>query len=87
MGETLTLVLRIAGLLIAAAGIVIIFSARRIVNKRGLAEKRPEDPNLPDSISMEDRAKLRYDGALLDIKLRGLLVAAPGFILILIAFA
>lgn len=87
MGETLVLVIRIAGLVIAAFGIIIIFGARKIVDSKGLAEKRPDDPRLPDSMPEEEKAKLRYDGAMLDVKLRGMLIAAPGFILILIGFA
>jgi hypothetical protein len=87
MSETTILILRIAGLVIAAAGIAIIFSARKIVEIKNLAEKRQDDSNLPETMTKEEKARLRLDRAILDVKLRGMLIAAPGFILILIGFA
>lgn len=86
MNVTLILILRILGLLIAAAGVTVIFAASKIVEIRGLAEKKPDDPSLPETLSAEEKAKLKRESAVLDIKLRGLAIAAPGFILVLIAF-
>jgi hypothetical protein len=87
MNATLEWILRILGLLFAGAGLAVVYAAPRIVDKRGLAERKTVDPRLVDHYSPEEQAKFKRDSAILDIKLRGLLLAAPGFVLILIAFS
>jgi hypothetical protein len=86
MNETLELILRIVGLLVAAAGLVVVYLAPRIVDRRDLAARKQIPPELAE-MTEEEQAKYRRDSAILDVKLRGLLLAAPGFVLILIAFA
>jgi hypothetical protein len=86
MDETLKLILQILGLAITAAGMIVVGLAARIVDKKGLAEKKQIDPALLEHYSPEDQAKMRRDAAITDIKLRGAVLAVPGLILILIAF-
>lgn len=86
MNPTLELILRIGGLVIAAGGMAVVFLAPRIVDRRGLADRKKLDPRLLTSLDDAHQAKVRRDAAILDVKLRGLLLGAPGFILILIAF-
>jgi hypothetical protein len=86
MNETLQLILRILGLATAAAGMLVVYLAPRIVDKRGLAGKKTLDPTLVEHMTPEEKDKLRRDSAIVDVKLRGALIAAPGLVLILIAF-
>ena len=87
MDPTLELILRILGLVIAAGGLVVVYMAPRIVDKKGLAAKKTLPPDLDEMMTPEEKDKYRRDSAILDIKLRGLLLAVPGFVLILIAFS
>ncbi|MDD2442541.1 MAG: hypothetical protein PHG76_10525 [Eubacteriales bacterium] len=87
MNPTLELILRILGLVIAAGGLVVVYMAPRIVDKKGLAAQKTLPPDLDEMMTPEEKDKYRRDSAILDIKLRGLLLAAPGFVLILIAFS
>jgi len=86
MNPTLEWILRVLGLTIAAAGIVVVYLAPMIVDKKGLATKKVVDPRYLEHLTPEEQEKYRRDSAIVDIKLRGLLIAAPGFALILIAF-
>ncbi len=87
MNATLELILRILGLVIAAGGLVIVYMAPRVVDKKGLAAKKTLPPDMDEMMTPEEKDKYRRDSAILDIKLRGLLLAVPGFVLILIAFS
>ncbi len=86
MDPTLELILRILGLLIAAAGLVVVYGAGRIVDKKALVSKRQIPAEMAEVMTEEEKNKYRRDMAILDVKLKGLALAAPGFILILIAF-
>ena len=86
MNPTLELILRILGLAIAAAGIVVVYLAPKIVDRKGLAARKTVDPKLIEHLSPEEQTKYVRNAAIVDVKLRGLLIAAPGLILILIAF-
>ena len=86
MDPTLELILRILGLLIAAAGLVVVYGAARIVDKKALVSKRQIPAEMAEVMTEEEKNKYRRDMAILDVKLKGLALAAPGFILILIAF-
>ncbi|NLO37400.1 MAG: hypothetical protein GX112_13765 [Clostridiaceae bacterium] len=87
MNPTLELLLRILGLVIAAGGLVVVYMAPRIVDQKGLAARKKLPPDMDEMMTPEEKDKYRRDSAILDIKLRGLLLAAPGFALILIAFS
>ena len=86
MSQTIELIIRVFGLLIAAAGLCVVYLAPKIVDKRGLADHKKVPPDLAEAMSPEEQQKHRRDSAILDVKLRGLMIAAPGFILILIGF-
>ena len=86
MNETLELILRILGLALSAAGLVVVYAAPHIVDKRGLVGRKKIPPELVEHMTPEEQDKFRRDSAILDVKFRGLLLAAPGFIMILIAF-
>lgn len=86
MSKTVELIIRIAGLLIAAVGLCVVYLAPKIVDRRGLADKKEVPPDLVEAMTPEEKEKHRRDSAILDVKLRGLLIAAPGFVLILIGF-
>lgn len=86
MSETLELILRILGLIIATAGMIVVYAAPKIVAKKGLAEKKQIPPEHLEKMSEEEQKKFRLDSAILDVKLKGLMLAAPGLVLILIAF-
>lgn len=86
MNQTLELILRILGLLIAIAGLIVVYRAPRITDQQGLAEQKMIPPDMETVMTPEEKDKYRRDMAILDVKLRGLLIAAPGFIMILIGF-
>lgn len=86
MTETWEIVLKVLGLLLALAGMAVVFLAPRIVDRRGLAQKKKVDPRLTAEMSPEDLEKYKRDSAILDLKLRGLLLSAPGFVIILFIF-
>lgn len=87
MDQTLLLILRILALAIAAGGMFIVFLAPTIVDRRGLAERKTLDQKMVAQLPPEEQEKMRRTSAIMDVKLRGLLVSIPGFILILIVFA
>jgi hypothetical protein len=87
MNPTVRIVLIVLGLLIGAAGVIIVYLAPKIVAKSGLAEKKPIDPALAENLTAEQQEKHRFDMAVLDVKIKGLLVAAPGFILLLVMYS
>lgn len=86
MNETLELIVRILGFVVAAAGLVVVYAAPQIVDRRRLAQRKTIPPDMEESMTPEEKDKYRRDMAVLDVKLRGLLLAAPGFVLILIGF-
>lgn len=86
MNETLELILRIIGLALTAAGMVVVYAAPRIAESKGLIDKKSIPPERLEKMSEEEQKKFRRDSAILDVKFKGLLLAAPGLILILIAF-
>lgn len=86
MNETMVLVLRILGITLAAAGLILVWLSPHIVDKYGLTARKQIDPRLTGHMSAEEIEKFRRESAVLDVKLRSLLVALPGLILILVAF-
>jgi uncharacterized protein YneF (UPF0154 family) len=87
MNPTVRIVLIVLGLLIGLLGVIIVYLAPKIVAKRGLAEKKPIDPALAENLTEEQQEKHRFDMAVLDVKIKGLLIAAPGFILLLVMYS
>lgn len=87
MTDTMEMLLRILGFILAGAGLIIVYAAPRIVDSKGLADRKQVDPKMAEVMTEEEMKKYRRDGAILDVKLRGLLLAAPGFALILFVFS
>ena len=87
MNPVLRIILLVIGFGIALVGLFIVYRAQRIVEKKGLAEKKIVDPKIADNLSPEQLEKYRRDMAVLDVKLKGLMISAPGFIIILFLFA
>jgi hypothetical protein len=85
MDPVLKIILIVAGGVLAAFGLLIILAAPTLVAKRGLAAKKTIDPALIEHMAPEEQEKYRRDMAALDVKLRGLIFAVPGFILLLVA--
>lgn len=87
MDPVLRLILTIIGFVLAGFGLAIVYAAPRIVDKKGLADKKVIDPKMIEHMPPETHEKYRRDMAILDVKLRGLLFAAPGFVLIMIVLS
>ena len=86
MGIVLEIILKVIGGLLAVAGLVIIYAAAKIVEVRKLDEKKQIDPERVANLDEEAIKKYKRDSAILDVKIRGVLIALPGFIIILIMF-
>lgn len=86
MPEHILLIVRIAGFVISGIGLVGVYLAPRIVERRNLAETRKVPLQMQEMMTEEELAKYRHDAAILDVKLRALLIALPGLILIFLGF-
>ncbi|MHB1484668.1 MAG: hypothetical protein ACYCYI_08385 [Saccharofermentanales bacterium] len=86
MGIVPEIILKVLGSLLAIAGLVVIYAAPKIVAKRKLDEKKTIDPERVAGLDEEELKKYKTDSAILDVKIKGLLIALPGFVIILIMF-
>ncbi len=86
MDSTLRLALTILGFVFAGIGLVVVYLAPKIVRHYGLADKKKLDDKIMAVLSAEEQAQRKLDSAILDVKIKGLILSAPGFILILIVF-
>lgn len=86
MGRIAEIVLQVLGLLILAVGIFVVYTAPRIVEKRRLDEKKVVDPERTADLSEEDLKKFKREAAILDLKIKGVLIALPGALMILILY-
>jgi len=86
MGETAELILKIIGLLVVIAGLIVVYAAPKIVDKNNLAEKKEIDPERTANMDEEGVKKFKRDMAILDVKIKGILIALPGFIIIFVLF-
>ena len=87
MNPVLRIILLLIGSLSALTGLAVVYGAPKIAERRGLVEKKQIDPRIAENLSTEQLENYRRDMAALDVKLKGLMIAAPGFILLLILFA
>jgi hypothetical protein len=71
---------------LAVAGLIVIYSAPKIVKKYKLDEKKEIDPQRTENLNEEGIEKFKFDSAVLDVKIKGILIALPGFLVILILF-
>jgi hypothetical protein len=86
MGRTLEIILQVLGILILAVGVFIVYAAPRIVEKRRLDEKKTVDAERAEGLTEEEIRKIKRESAILDLKIKGVFVALPGAILILIMY-
>jgi hypothetical protein len=78
------LVLKVLGILLVVAGVAMVFMARQIVEKYNLSHKAKVD--FEHEMGEEELKEFKKGKAAVNMKMLGMLVALPGFILILIAF-
>ena len=76
--------LAVLGGILVLAGVAIVYAAPKIVEKKGLAEKKKVDPERIEGLDDDAKRKFRKESAILDIKVKGILVALPGAILIMV---
>ena len=76
------LTLKIAGIVLAIAGAVVVFFAKAIVKSRGMAEKQVVNLDLGQE-ALED---LKLQKAIVKVKVIGGIIFLPGMLLILYAF-
>ena len=86
MGQTLQTILQAAGVLILILGIAVVYAAPKIVDKRKLDERQAPDPERIAGLNEEGIRKFKRDAAILDMKIKGVLIALPGAILILVLY-
>ena len=82
MDGVLKTVLLVIGAIAALAGLVIVYAAPSVVDRKGLAAKRKVDPSLFEHLPPEEIEKYRRNGAILDLKIKGVALAIPGMLLI-----
>lgn len=86
MNTTMEIILKIVGAILAVAGLVVIYGAPKIVDVRKLDEKKKVDPERIALLDEEQVKKFKRETAILDVKIKGLLIAIPGFLVLLILF-
>jgi hypothetical protein len=84
MDPTLKLVLEILCGVAALVGLVIVYAAPAIVDKRGLAAKHKVDPRILEHLPPEQLDRYRRDGAILNVKLVGVGIAVPTLLAIVL---
>lgn len=78
------LILKILAFLFLIPGVIMVFAAKLAVKKFNLAEKTKI--NSAYEMDEEESKQYKYLKAIVNFKMLGLLVALPGFILIIIGF-
>lgn len=86
MNDILQLLLKITGGILGLAGLIVVYAAPYIVDKRNLAEKKEIDPEQTAKMNEEEAKKFKRDSAILDVKIKGIMIAMPGFLIILVLF-
>ncbi len=86
MDPTLKLVLTILLGIVAAAGLLVVFAAPMIVDRRKLADRKKVDPSIVEHMTEEQVEKYRRDAAILDVKLIGVALAVPALFLVVFVF-
>jgi len=78
------LFLKVLAFVFLVAGFAFVFAAKIIVNRYKLVEKQKCD--FEHEMSEEELTKYKYDKALVNMKMWGLLIALPGVVLIFAVF-
>jgi len=82
MDPILKIVLEILGGIVAFVGLIVVYAAPAIVDKRGLAAKHKVDDRMVEHLLPEEVEKYKRDGAILNVKLIGVGIAVPAMLLI-----
>jgi len=78
------LFLQIIGFIFLIPGVLLVFASRWLVRKYGLDNNVKCD--FESEISEEDLKEYKFNKAVVNLKMLGMLIALPGIALILIAF-
>lgn len=78
-----TILLVISGILVIA-GVAVVYAAPRIVEKKKLDEAKSVDPERIAGLNEEGIRKFKRESAILDVKVKGVLIALPGAVIVLI---
>jgi len=78
------LFLKVVGFVFLIPGVLLVFASRWLVRKYRLDNNVKCD--FESEISEEDLKEYKYNKAVVNLKMLGMLIALPGFALILIAF-
>lgn len=78
--------LKVLAIVLIVVGVGIVAVAKFIVKRRSLADRAELPEGQRQSLSVDEQAKQRFISAVLRVKLQGLAVALPGFILVLVLF-
>ncbi len=78
--------LKVLAIVLIVVGVGIVAAAKFIVKRRNLADRVELPEGQRQSLSVDEQAKQRFISAVLRVKLQGLAVALPGFILVLVLF-
>lgn len=78
------LFLRVLAFLFLVPGFGVVFAARRIVEKYNLDKNVRSEYG--DEMDEEELKQYKYNKAVVNLKMLGMLIALPGLILIMIAF-
>lgn len=84
LGEMILLFLQIIGFVFLVPGALLVFASRWLVQKYELDKSVKCD--FASEISEEDLKEYKYNKAVVNLKMLGMLIALPGIALILIAF-
>ena len=68
--------------IVAFVGLIVVYAAPAIVEKRGLAAKHKVDDRMIEHLLPEEVDKYKRDGAILNVKLIGVGIAVPALLLI-----
>jgi hypothetical protein len=85
MNGILKILMIAIGAVLTLVGLVVVYAAPAIVDKKGLAANRKVDPKILEHMPPEEIDRYRRDGAILDLKIKGVAFAVPGMLLIVIA--
>jgi hypothetical protein len=79
-------IIKVIGVILAAAGSAIVYSAGYIVKRLRLHEKYGSESETEMELDSENLRNYRITKASVNVKILGMLIALPGLILILIKF-
>lgn len=80
----LSTIFKAAGFSLMAAGFIIVYAAKAIVDKYNLHKNVM--PEFDDDMDEEELKKYVYDRTVVNVKLTGMLIALPGIIMIVLSF-